>query len=176
MFHSWLHPLQEKYGVQLQTFGSVCNLLYGDGGGCIHVLLNRQLQTALDGGGVVILHAAGGIVDGTQAADEGLPGGNQFLLGDLAFLAGLQLLQNPGPDIGLLGAVNAGRDGENAFGAVIGRADGIAQGQLLPQDHEKLAGDTAAEHQMVAADDRPWMVTPFFMMTPAPRKPMPVTT
>ena len=29
---------------------------------------------------------------------------------------------------------------------------------------------------MVAADERPWIVTPFFMITPAPRKPMPVTT
>ena len=35
---------------------------------------------------------------------------------------------------------------------------------------------TAAEHHSVAAVLRPEMCTPSFMMTPAPRKPMPETT
>ncbi len=34
---------------------------------------------------------------------------------------------------------------------------------------------TAAEHQMVAAVSNPWMVKPSRIITPAPKKPIPLT-
>ena len=92
-------------------------------------IIGKGKAGAAEGGSTVVgFNSAGGIVNGTDGGQDSLLGGVLFLHGEIAVTAGIQLGQDLLPGQFFLIRVDAGGDGEDALGAVIAGADGVAQG------------------------------------------------